>query len=72
MSISLAMPITEAALFTAGCAVIHAQRGRAEQVTVALACLVVLLAFALGIASLPEGLLREQAPIAFNPDSALD
>ncbi|GEP05010.1 hypothetical protein [Methylobacterium oxalidis] len=72
MSISLALPITEAAFFTAGCAVIHAQRARAEQVTAALACLVVLLTFALGVASLPGNLLQEQPPVAFDPDSPAD
>ncbi|MEA1831319.1 hypothetical protein U8607_04405 [Methylobacterium durans] len=72
MSISLALPLSEAALFTAGCAVIHAQRARAEQVTAALACIVVLLSFAVGVASLPENLMQEQAPVVFNPDSAID
>ncbi|KAB1072207.1 hypothetical protein F6X51_17100 [Methylobacterium planeticum] len=58
------MPIAEAAVFTAGCLVIHTQQRRADQVTVALACVAVLLAFVLGIALTPDSFLRDQVGVA--------
>ena len=58
---ALALPLAEAALFTAGCAVIHALRRHADGVTVALAGLVVLLVLLVGISSTPEGVLKAQA-----------
>lgn len=51
-----ALPVAEAAAFTAGCALIHALRRRADEVTVALAGIVAILVLLLGIACTPEAL----------------
>ncbi|WP_375454144.1 hypothetical protein [uncultured Methylobacterium sp.] len=55
-ALPVALPVAEAAAFTAGCALIHALRQRADGVTVALAGIVAILVLLLGIACTPEAL----------------
>lgn len=57
MSLVLVVPVAEAALFTAGCAAIHALRRHADGVTLALAGLTVLLVLLVGISCTPEDVL---------------
>lgn len=57
MSFALVVPVVEAAVFTAGCAAIHALRRHADSVTVALAGLAVLLVLLVGISCTPEAVL---------------
>jgi hypothetical protein len=64
LAVTLVLPLAEAAMFTAGCLVIHTQRRRADQVTVALACIAVLLAFVLGLALTPDSFLGDQLMVA--------
>ena len=64
MAVTIVMPLAEAAVFMAGCLVIHTQRRRADQVTVALTCMAVLLAFMLGLALTPDSFLRDQVTVA--------
>ena len=53
MAIALSIPLAEAALFTAGCALIHARRQRPHQTTLVLMGLAALLVAALAIAAVP-------------------
>lgn len=54
------LPVAEAAVFTAGCIVIHIQRRRADTITAMLATLAGLLLFLVGVASLPESYVAQQ------------
>lgn len=54
MSLALALPVTEAVLFTAGCAAIHALRRQADGVTLALVGILALLVLLVAIAATPE------------------
>ena len=54
MSLALAIPAAEAALFTAGCAAIHALRRQADGVTLGLAGLLAIVVLLLGIAATPD------------------
>ncbi|WP_336486436.1 hypothetical protein [Methylobacterium nigriterrae] len=60
MAVAIVVPLAEAALFTAGCLVIHAQRRHPDRVTVTLTCVAVLLAFVLGLALTPDSYVRDQ------------
>ncbi|WP_430913128.1 hypothetical protein [Methylobacterium sp. sgz302541] len=60
MPVPLMLPVAEAAVFTAGCLVIHAQRKRANTVTVLLAGLAAVLVVLLGMACLPESYIVQQ------------
>ncbi|GJE38783.1 hypothetical protein [Methylobacterium persicinum] len=55
---ALAVPVTEAALFTLGCIAIHALRRHADVVTATLACFATILILMIGIACAPEPLSR--------------
>lgn len=55
MSTTTFVALAEAAAFTFGCALIHAQRHRAERLTMILAVGVVLALLGLAIVSFPEG-----------------
>ncbi|WP_026190744.1 hypothetical protein [Methylobacterium sp. WSM2598] len=54
MAAALLLPAAEAAVFTLGCAVIHAQRQRAERLTVILVFGVFALLLLLAVAAAPE------------------
>lgn len=60
MSLVLAIPAAEAALFTLGCAAIHALRRQADGVTLALGGILAILVLLVGIASTPEAYLAAQ------------
>lgn len=64
MTVPLILPVAEAAVFTAGCVVIHAQRRRANTVTILLAAAVAVLVVLLGMAALPERYLVQQEQAA--------
>lgn len=48
------LPVSEAALFTLGCIVIHGMRRHADVVTATLACVATLLVLLIGVAYAPE------------------
>ncbi|MCJ2008440.1 hypothetical protein FV232_24155 [Methylobacterium sp. WL30] len=60
MSLALAIPAAEAAMFTAGCAAIHALRRQADGVTLGLAGLLAIVVLLLGIAWTPDLYLAAQ------------
>ncbi|GJD43095.1 hypothetical protein AFCDBAGC_0939 [Methylobacterium cerastii] len=55
MSLALAIPAAEAAVFTAGCATIHGLRRQADGVTLGLAGILAILVLLFGIAATPDG-----------------
>ena len=61
MSLALAIPAAEAAVFTAGCAAIHGLRRQADGVTLGLVGILAILVLLLGIAATPDGYRTFQA-----------
>lgn len=61
MSLALAIPAVEAAVFTVGCAAIHALRRQADGVTLGLAGVLAILVLLLAIAWTPDLYLAVQA-----------
>ncbi len=74
MSLVLAIPVVEAAAFTAGCALIHRQRHAPERMTfalLALLCLVAMSGLALALARVgPADPVRATAQLPFENHAA--